>query len=107
MSLFKNETITIKNIPVVLADGKYTNGETTTRTIKANIQQIDPDEKQNETYGGKVKKLIFIATNENIEIDEYVTYGDEDYIIKAKRNYTAQKLVKLANIQATGVIFND
>jgi hypothetical protein len=107
MTLFKNESITVKNIPVTLTDGKYVNGTTVTRTIKANIQQLEPDDKKNETYGGRIKKIIQLVTNEQIYVDEFVTYNSEDYLIVSKRDYTKQNLVKLGNIQAIGVIYND
>lgn len=107
MTLFLNESITVKNIPVTLTDGKYTNGTTTTRTIKGNIQQLQPDDKKSEVYGARIKKIIKIVTNESILIDEFVTYGGEDFLIVAKIDKTAQKLVQQGNIQAVGVIFND
>ena len=107
MSLFGNQSINIKNYPLVLTDGKYSKGTATTRTIKGNFQPFQPDKMLIEQYAGRVEKFCVLRTNESVSINEYIISGNDEYRIIELKNFTNQGLVKKAAFRAIGALEND
>ncbi|HQM83879.1 MAG TPA: hypothetical protein PLD55_04265 [bacterium] len=106
MTLFGIHSITVKNTPVTLVNGKYTAGTTVTRTIRGNIQPYQPDENLLQEFGDRVQKFCAVVTSESILIDEVVVFNSDNYRVIRVKNMSNQGLVKNGNIQAIGAVFD-